>query len=487
MLRILIDTGMRAAELINLKVSALDLDLGVAIVMGTGRRPRSCAFAAKTATSIDRCLRQRAKHAQGSGDWLGLGRRGRVTYAGLRQMLERRAGLAGIGHIHVQQLRHSFAHAYLSQAGSGGDLMQLAGWRSRAMLDRYAASTAGERAREAYKRMGIGTDCDRSLRPPLAQRRGSRTNARDAGHPPPRSRSARCPVATPESLRGTSLTVVSRARPRGSASSPAPKCQVKSSGKPGPLAGIGAADAVGRRPGREQPLVVRTGWLGCGLVRVSLLGPLLVLDGDGAELVVTAPKERAVLAWLALSAGTTVRSAELMNGLWGDDPPLTAAKTLQNYVAALRRVLPAGAIETVPGGYRLAVGSDDIDVGSYQRLAREGALAMGAGDVVLAADRLSAALKLWRGEALADVVDRPAGMAEAARLGESRRSIEEQLFDARLSLGEHAVMVADLDAAVATEPLREKRWAQLMLALYRCGRQADTLPRLPTAAGRTRR
>ena len=210
-------------------------------------------------------------------------------------------------------------------------------------------------------------------------------------------------------------------------------------------------------------------------MRVGLLGPLLVVDGDGAELLVTAPKERVVLSWLALRAGATVRAAELMSVLWDDDPPVSAAKTLQNYVSALRRVLPVGAIDTVPGGYRLAVGPDDIDVGRFERFAREGVVALGAGDAVLAADRLTAALRLWRGEPLTEVADRPAGTAEATRLAESRRGVEEQLFDARLGLGEHAVLVADLDAAVAAEPLREKRWGQLMLALYRCGRQADAL------------
>ncbi|MCU4186624.1 tyrosine-type recombinase/integrase [Acidiferrimicrobium sp. IK] len=155
-IRLLVDSGMRASECVNLRVDDLDLDLSVAVVLGKGRRPRSTPFGSKTGVAIDRYLRVRARHQAADMPWLWLGRQGRMTYAGLRQLLERRATEAGIGHIHAHQLRHSFASAYLSQGGNEGDLMVLAGWRSRAMLNRYGAHVAADRAREAYRRSGVG-------------------------------------------------------------------------------------------------------------------------------------------------------------------------------------------------------------------------------------------------------------------------------------------------------------------------------------------
>jgi DNA-binding SARP family transcriptional activator len=211
-------------------------------------------------------------------------------------------------------------------------------------------------------------------------------------------------------------------------------------------------------------------------LRVLLLGSLTVVDDDGLEPEMPSARlVRAVLETLALRAGSVVQPWELIDTVWGEDPPTTVRKSVQAAIGVWRRVLGSMTIQTVSGGYRLWVDSDDVDINRFERYIRNGFASMNQGEYGLAAESLSAALGLWRGEPLEELFDSASGMAARARLSELHRVAEERLFEARLRLGEHDVLVADLEAAVRVEPFRERRWEQLMLALYRSGRQSEAL------------
>jgi DNA-binding SARP family transcriptional activator/DNA-binding beta-propeller fold protein YncE len=211
-----------------------------------------------------------------------------------------------------------------------------------------------------------------------------------------------------------------------------------------------------------------------------LLGPLEVTAG-GREIAVGAGKRRALLALLLLHRNSVVPAERLIEELWDGRPPPTASKSLQVQVSQLRKELasPAGAngslLLTRAGGYVLEVDPDSIDIARFERTVAEGQEALADGRPADTAARMREALALWRGPALVDFAYEAFAQDEIARLDELRLAALEDRIEADLALGRHHQVVAELESLTAAHPLRERLRAQLMLALYRCGRKADAL------------
>jgi basic membrane lipoprotein Med (substrate-binding protein (PBP1-ABC) superfamily)/DNA-binding SARP family transcriptional activator len=208
-------------------------------------------------------------------------------------------------------------------------------------------------------------------------------------------------------------------------------------------------------------------------VEFRVLGPVEVLH-EGRAVALGGPKQRAVLAVLLLQVNHLVSSEALIDALWGEEPPETARNTLQGYVSHLRQALGNGRLEGRPPGYVLHAAPEEVDALRFNALTHE-ARGILEDDPTRAASLLSEALALWRGPALADILQDPAVSGEAARLEESRLTALEDRIDADLALGRHAQLVGELEALIDRHALRERLWSQLMVALYGAGRQADAL------------
>ena len=209
-------------------------------------------------------------------------------------------------------------------------------------------------------------------------------------------------------------------------------------------------------------------------MQFRILGPLEV-ERTGRPLTLGGAKQRAVLAVLLLRANRVVSRDRLVDAVWGERAPETAYSALQGYVSALRKTLGADLILTRAPGYVLETAPTSVDLGRFESLVAEGSTALAAGKAGRASARLCEALDLWRGEPLADLDSLGFVQIERVRLGELRLSAIEERLDADLALGRDAELVAEIRVLVGEHPLRERLRAQLMLALYRSGRQAEAL------------
>ena len=213
---------------------------------------------------------------------------------------------------------------------------------------------------------------------------------------------------------------------------------------------------------------------GVAATEFRVLGPLQAVTG-GQPVPLGGPKQRALLAELLLHGGGVVPRAQLVDAIWGDEPPSSAGASLQVYVHGLRRAVGVDRIETHGDGYRVRLEPQELDLTRFERLLAGAERAFADRRVADAADDLATALDLWQGAPLADLADQPVARSAAPRLEELRLRAVELRNAARLELGEHDALVPELEALVASEPYRERLREQQILALYRAGRQKDAL------------
>jgi predicted ATPase/DNA-binding SARP family transcriptional activator len=235
------------------------------------------------------------------------------------------------------------------------------------------------------------------------------------------------------------------------------------------LIAIGRSILDGRRPGDDN-----------AVVECRVLGSVEVVD-DGSALSLGGSKARLLLAILLAERGRVVSLDRLVDGLWGPHPPATAVPTLQTHVSRLRRLFTSAPdpprIETRPPGYRLEIAEHHLDAARFEAGVGQARGALDRHDPRTALRAVEKALGEWRGPAFAEFAGLDVVRAEATRLDELRVVAHEVAVGARLACGEHAEVIAPLEALVAEYPLRERLWAQLMLALYRSGRPGEALQR----------
>jgi DNA-binding SARP family transcriptional activator/ABC-type branched-subunit amino acid transport system substrate-binding protein/sugar lactone lactonase YvrE len=222
-------------------------------------------------------------------------------------------------------------------------------------------------------------------------------------------------------------------------------------------------------------------------VQFLVLGPLEVRDGENV-VPLGGTKQRATLAMLLLHRNTVVSRDRLIDGLWGDSPPATAAHTLEAYISRLRKAFRLAddpdRLRMRPPGYLLRVDDGELDLERFESLMDRGRSALGAGDAGTAAAAFRGALALFRGGPLEDLTYMPFAQVEVPRLEDMRVAALEQRIEADMAAGRNADLIGELQVLVSRYPLRERFWAQLMLSEYRAGRQADALATFDVARSR---